>query len=409
MNGSGFAGLTGKTVVESSLVSQALRESALLFLDQAQSRSGLPPAVQEFLAERLGEVFSVRLLENLDGDRVLLEVGGDRVVAEGKLPVDLAETFRVRLQSLEPVVRFSLAETETAELPTSLRRGLGALFTADRRFSGSLMQLETLMNDPDITLPPALRNHLGIIRSLFSAEALVDGLKEGKGFPLAELGLAHEAELAGLVATLENHNVGEEAGGGWSGNNGKEIIIRLLAGLSAYGADDAAGREITKNLDPEIASRLQTQLKSLREMVELNQLLNNPGINHDRGLFLVLPLWGWGTVGDLWLRLAGDGGKGGQREKDIYSLMVYLDFEELGAVGARIFAGVRELQVDIMVASETSARVLRELLPEVRGRLRSRFSGGSRLAVTVVGDQGLEEFRHRAFLASLPPLLRTSV
>jgi len=396
-------------VEESSLVAHALRESTFLSLNQAASRSGLPPAVREFLAERLGEAFPVRLLENLEGNRMVLEVGGDRVVAEGKLPVDMTETFMVRLQSLEPEVRFSLAETATTELPVSLRRGLGAMFAADRRFSGSLLQLEILMHDPDITLPSALRARLGIIRNLFSAEALVDGLKEGKGFPLAELGLAHEADLAGLVSRLENHGSSEEAGRSRSDNNGKEIIVRLLAGLAARGADDAPGVENAKNLDPEIAARLQTQLKNLREVVELNQLLNNPGLNHDRGLFLVLPLWGWGTVGDLWLRLVGDGDKGGQREKDIYSLMVYLDFDEFGAVGARIFAGARELQAEIMVTNETSARVLRELLPGVRGRLRSRFSGGSRLAVTVVGDQGLEEFRHRAFLASLPPLLRTSV
>ena len=123
---------------------------------------------------------------------------------------------------------------------------------------------------------------------------------------------------------------------------------------------------------------------------------------------MLLPLWGWGSVADLWLRLTRDRGEAKTSAGNLYTMMLYLDLEGLGPLGAQVVVGSQELQVKLLVVGDESAQCVRELLPETRKQLRSRFSGGVGLAVETVGPNGVEAFRQRAFLASLPPLFKAS-
>lgn len=159
--------------------------------------------------------------------------------------------------------------------------------------------------------------------------------------------------------------------------------------------------------ETKLGAKLRSTLRSLIDLVELNQCLNNPGLRSDEGFILLLPLWGWGSAADLWLRLLRDGeakAPGG----NLYTLMIYLDLEGLGPLGAQVVVGSRELQVKLMVVGSEPARSLRELLPEARKQLRPQFPDGVSLTVETVGPSGVEEFRQRAFLASLPSLFTAS-
>ena len=140
-------------------------------------------------------------------------------------------------------------------------------------------------------------------------------------------------------------------------------------------------------------------------MVELNQTLNNPGLRSGSDLLLLLPLWSGDNFSDLWLRLTRDEKSSRSADSNLYTLMIYLDFADLGPLGAQLVVGRRQLQAKFFSVGEDAAQNLRKLLPEVRESLKSDFPEGLHLQVETVGTDAVAAFRQRAFLASLPPLL----
>ncbi len=361
-------------------------------------------ALKGYLSERLGDLLTVRLIEVLSPEKLLLEVAGTEVVAKGSALPGTTGLFTVRLESLEPMIQFSLTDqSENGGLPSQLRRLMSEVVTNPNLFSKNIVLLKELLLDETINLPASLRNSIKSLTARFSAATLISDLRSGEGLPLKQLGLFHEQELAALLladpgkfprtATREPLTV-------------KENLLHLLAQLHGGRGDELHLEGSGKNA--QIMAGVRSELRSLLDLVELNQCLNNPGLRSDEDLILLLPLWGWGENADLWLRLLRDKGEAKSPGTNLYTLMIYLDLEKLGPLGAQMVVGSKELQVKLMVVGDESAGSVRELLPEVRKQLRSQFSDGVRLTVETVNQNGVEEFRQRAFLASLPSLFTAS-
>ncbi len=360
-------------------------------------------ALKGSLSGRIGELLTVRLVEVLSPEKLLLEIAGSEVVAKGSAPPGTTGLFTVRLESLEPLVQFSLADQTESGLPLELRRLISEVVAKPNLFAQNITLLKELLLDETINLPASLRNSIKSLTTRFSAATLISELRSGEGLPLKQLGLFHEQELATLLladpgkfprtATREPLTV-------------KENLLHLLAQLHGGTGDELHLESSGKNA--QLMAGVRSGLRSLLDLVELNQCLNNPGLRSDEGLILLLPLWGWGETADLWLRLLRDKGEAKTPGANLYTLMIYLDLESLGPLGAQMVVGSRELQVKLMVVGDESARSVRELLPEARKQLRSQFPGGVRLTVETVGPNGVEEFRQRAFLASLPSLFTAS-
>ena len=375
-----------------------------LLLKGETSEPGAAPSatLKSYLAGRLGELLTVRLVEVLSPEKLLLEVAGTEVVARGSAPPGTAGLLTVRLESLEPLVRFSLSGQTEESLPLPLRRLMSEVVTNPNLFSKNIIQLKELLLDETAHLSASLRNSLKALTSRFSATSLISDLRSGDGLPFKQLGLFYEQELVSLLLAgpekLSRLAAREPL-------TTKESLLHLLAELQGrFGEEllqEGGGHEA------KLVTKLRFALRSMLDLVELNQCLNNPGLRSDEGFIFLLPLWGWGSAADLWLRLLRDGDaktSGG----NLYTLMIYLDLEGLGPLGAQVVVGSRELQVKLMVVDDEPAHNLRELLPEARKQLRSQFPGGVRLTVETVGPSGVEEFRQRAFLASLPSLFTAS-
>ncbi len=368
--------------------------------------AGLPlpeSGLKELLAGRLGETFSVRVKEVLGPEKLLLEIAGSEVVARGAAPAGSTGWLTVRLESVEPLIQLSLAEADSAALPPSIRQNLSELVLKPNMFSENLMELKTLLLDKNLPLPMAARHLLENLISRFSLSTLLGDLRGGAGLALDKLGLLHEPELGALLLSGAEKKSAPPAGR--EPLNIKESLLRLLADLGGGPAAEspaAAGERA-------LSEKLHSTLNSLKDMVELNQVLNNPGLKNEAELLLLLPLWSGEVYSDLWLRLSrNSGGSGKGLGGNLYTLMIYLDFAELGPLGAQLVVGNRELQAKFLTVAEDAARNLRKLLPEARERLRGDFPGGLLLQVETVGTDAVAAFRQRAFLASLPPLLKTS-
>ncbi len=361
----------------------------------------------------LGREIEVRRLGSAAGRWLELEIAGRRVLAEGFLPPDTPEIFRARLAALEPRIELRLpGGEENAALPPVLRRALAGLLQPGSRPAEQLAFITRFLAAARETaatslLPRADLRLLRRLHRLFAGERLLANLASGRGGPHAGLGLELEAALAAELAGREGQGGSvsrllEEAAIGARG-----LIERLLVRLPETDVlpdlpAAVSGEEETRSL-----GRLRDHLRGLRGTLELNQLLNNPGLNPDGELKLILPFWGPGGSAELWLRIAaGHEAAGGRR---CYSLMLYLDFAALGPVAARVVATPGDrLEAELLVVSESAAAVLKEELPAARSRLGGRFPGGVRLFVNRVGPEMVAEFRHRCWLARLPPLFSTA-
>ncbi len=377
-------------------------QSLLFKGETSETGKAASASLKSYLAGRLGELLTVRLVEVLSPEKLLLEVAGTEVVARGSAPPGTAGLFTVRLEGLEPLVKLSLSIQAEDGLPLSIRRLMGEVVADPNLFSKNIILLKELLLDETIQMPASLRNSLNSLTARFSAASLISELRSGGGLPFKQLGLYYEQELAALLLG------GPEKLSRWAGRElvtTKESLLQMLAELHSGFIEELFDKG--GDHEAKLVAKLRSTLRSLLDLVELNQSLNNPGLRSDEGFILLLPLWGWGSVADLWLRLMRDGEakvSGG----NLYTLMIYLDLEGLGPLGAQVLLGSRELQVKLMVVGEEPARNLRELLPGARKQLRTQFPGGVGLTVETVGPNGVEEFRQRAFLASLPSLFTAS-
>lgn len=358
--------------------------------------------LKEALAGQLGELLKVRLVEVLSPETFLLEVAGSEVVARGTAPPGTEAVFTVRLESLEPLVSFSLADLDENGLPLELRRLLSEVVAKPNLFSKDLLALRELLADEANFLPDSLRKPLNTLLTRFSAPSLIADMRSGAGLSLVQLGLFHEPGLAELLLNnpekIARLALREPL-------TSKETLLQLRAQLEGRFLEDMQPKGGLN--DSKMVAHLRSTIRSLLDSVELNQALNNAGLKNDDGFILLLPLWGWGSNADLWLRLKRDR-EAHSSGDNLYTLMIYLDLEGLGPLGAQVVVGSRELQVKLLVSGSEAAVNLRELLPEARKSLRSDFPGGVGLTVETIGLNGLEEFRQRAFLASFPALFSAS-
>ncbi len=362
-----------------------------------------PPSagLKTLLAGRLGDTLTVRINQVLSPEKLLLDFAGSEVIARGSAPPGTTGLLTVRLESIDPFIQLSLLATDTEALPQSMRRILSDVVAKPNIFSENIAALKELLQDKTLPLPLASRNLLGNLTSRFSISTLLGNLRGGAGLALDKLGLLHEPELVTLLLHGTEKQVRQAVGR--EPLSVKESLLRLLADLDTGQLAESLAKAGSRTQS--LSDKLRSTLHSLKDMVELNQTLNNPGLRSDMDLLLLLPLWSGESFSDLWLRLSRDEKSNRSADSNLYTLMIYLDFAELGPLGAQLVVGSRELQAKFFVVGEDAARNLRKLLPEVRNSLRADFSEGLHLQVETVGSDAVAAFRQRAFLASMPPLL----
>jgi hypothetical protein len=361
--------------------------------------------LKNLLAGRLGDTLSVRVNQVLSPEKLLLEIAGAEVVARGSAPPGTTGLLTVRLESIDPFIQLTLLDQDAAALPQSIRQNLNEMVAKPNLFSENLMVLKELLLDKTLPLPLSVRNLLENLTGRFSVSTLVNDLRGGAGLALDKMGLLHEPELAALLLNGTEKQVRQAAGR--EPLSVKEGLLRLLTDLDTGLLAETLAKDGSSRTQA-LSDKLRSTLYSLKDMVELNQVLNNPGLRSEADLLLMLPLWSGESFSDLWLRLTRDEKSSRSADGNLYTLMIYLDFAELGPLGAQLVVGRRELQAKFLVVGEKAAQNLRKLLPEVRDSLRTDFPDGLQLQVETVGSDAVAAFRQRAFLASLPPLLTTA-
>ena len=207
-------------------------ESGLLLADAAALVSGESAGeLRSLFAGREGEFFEARLLENLGPERSLLEVAGRQLVAAGRLVVGQGEIFPIRLESLEPELRFSLPDSRPGAWPGNWQRLLGELISRPNLFSQRLTGLrEALLNLSDSGSSPGIEGKLTQLAARMESDFRLVQVTDINRLT-ARLGLFLERTLADNLA-------GPRAGLANNENSLKFELLQLLAEVNRQ-SDDA--------------------------------------------------------------------------------------------------------------------------------------------------------------------------
>ncbi|MEA3332760.1 MAG: hypothetical protein U9Q58_04090, partial [Pseudomonadota bacterium] len=189
----------GVSVLIEGITFPDLGTVTLLKGETSESGAASSAALKNQLAGRLGDLLTVRLVDVLSPEKLLLEVAGTEIVAKGSAPPGATGLFTVRLESLEPLLQFSLVDQNNEGLPLQSTRLLRELIANPNLFSKNISLLKELLLDETVQLPASIRGSLKSLTSRFSAATLIADLRSGEGLPLKQLGLFHEKELAALL------------------------------------------------------------------------------------------------------------------------------------------------------------------------------------------------------------------
>ncbi len=356
-------------------------QSAMLRLEPQ-----LSPGDREGLLALLGKQVEVKILENLDNGRLLVELNGARLVAEGGMSLAPGSVHPAAVVGVSPVVTIRLLDV-APNLPPGLREALLLLLDQPNSFAGRLGELAALLPEAGDSLPAGLLEAL----EMFSGEKV-----------LGRLGMEMQRLPEFLGLTLEKQlgttNYGQE---NLLARDLSSFLNQNLKGELLKAAHWLAGQPQSEEV-AKLASLIQDSLS----LVTLNQFYNNVGIKQFNGLFLIFPLFLPEHELDVWLKIKQqEKGSQGEEMEPLVTLSFYLEFPDFGRTGTRIMMMSKEAVISIQVNGKKQQDLLWKQVPDVQQHLAGLLAKKVSIRVESVSASRLQAFRQENFLDDLPGLL----
>ena len=348
-------------------------------------RQSTPAERQEWLG-LLGKQVEVKILQNLDGGRYLVDMNGTELVAEGEMSLMPGSMHVAKVVSVSPTMTIRLLNI-SENLPPGLRESLALLLERPNTFASRLGELKLLlarMGESEL---------IGLQQVLqkFSGENLLG--KSGEGLlRLPEfLGLLTEAKMAALDGSPQSLLL-------------RDISRSLEQNLKSELLQ--AGNRLASLPPDDTAAKLATAIQDVLSLVTLNQLYNNSGVKQFDGLFLIFPLFLAENELDIWLKIKQHKESSPGSEMDsLLTLTFYLDFPDFGRTGTRVVMMDKQAVVSIQVEGRKQQDLLRDQVSGVQQHLSSLLSREVYIRVEVVPQSRLRDFWQENFLDELPGLL----
>jgi hypothetical protein len=224
---------------DSLILGQIVASSAGLF--QTRAGGGVSAEQQALLTELVrGQVLAARVIELLAGGRALIELAGERLVAEGAVQLRPGQAITVRVSELLPQLQLEvLAERTAAE--QNLASALRSLFSgADTAAAARQLAqvVTTQLESPAPPVPEQILSDLARMLTPVQVERDASGLAGELRSLFQALGLGLEAALKGAAAG-ESQSLPAGEGEGL-----KALLGRLIEVLGPQDPREAALAEI---------------------------------------------------------------------------------------------------------------------------------------------------------------------
>lgn len=275
---------------------------------------------------RPGEILQVRILQQVEPHRFLLQVGSQRLWVESRVPLPPSGDFPLRVEETEPKVILKLLSPQDPgemRIDSLLKKYLGVDVPLEKLAD----RLSLLAKAGFQGIPPSAQGSLEQIRSLLQS--------------LPDLSALHPDTLQMLI---------EKSGFFWEnkvknwmeGARGETLSQVLQEDLKGLGMKLLAQLQSagTKEGDPARVESLKQDLESFLQKLEFYQILNSRNPEQANRLYLFFPFWLGPHLQMVELNLSfpkRDSPKGGE---DGFSLLFLLNLPFWGKV--RIEVQVRE-------------------------------------------------------------------
>ncbi len=364
----------------SGLTSGSAQSSVLHFEQQ-------PPLVdRDGWLSLLGKQVEVKVLENLDDGRFLVDMNGVKLVAEGEVPLKPGGIHLAEVVSVSPTITIRLLNV-SGNLSPGLNEALALLLEKPNAFASRLGELGVLLQQMEELEPAGLRQVL----QKFSSDNLLGKLGVELLRLPESLGLLMEQQIAahdGSRQPLLSRDISR-----FLEQNLKSELLKT-------------GNRLSFQPQDETAVKLAAVIQDLLSLVTLNQLYNNAGVKQFDGLFLIFPLFLAENELDIWLKIKQHGKDPQVDEMDpLLTLSFYLDFPGFGRIGTRVIMMSKETLVSIQVEGKAQQALLQEQVPEVQQRLSGLLSRQVSIKVEEVSGSRLLDFWQENFLDELPRLI----
>jgi len=334
----------------------------------------------------LGKQVEVKVLENLDGGRFLVDMNGVKLVAEGEVPLKPGGIHLAEVVSVSPTITIRLLNV-SGNLSPGLNEALALLLEKPNVFASRLGELGVLLQQMEGSEPAGLQQVL----QKFSSDNLLGKLGVELLRLPESLGLLMEQQIGALDGSrqsLLSRDISR-----FLEQNLKSELLKTGNWLSSQPQDEKV-------------AKLATVIQDLLSLVTLNQLYNNAGVKQFDGLFLIFPLFLAENELDIWLKIKQHGKDPQADELDpLLTLSFYLDFPGFGRIGTRVIMMSKETLVSIQVEGKAQQALLQEQVPEVQQRLSGLLSRQVSIKVEEVSGSRLLDFWQENFLDELPGLI----
>ncbi len=339
----------------------------------------------------LGKQVEVKLLENLDGGRFLVDMNGTKLVAEGGgASLVPGSIHAAQVVSVSPTITIRLLNV-SENLSPGLSDALALLLEKPNAFASRLGELGALLPQIEELDSVGLQQVL----QRFSSDNLLGELGVELLRLPESLGLFMEQKIAALDGgrqSLLSRNISR-----FLEKNLKSELLKT-------------GNLLSSKPQDEKVAKLAALIHDLLSLVTLNQLYNNAGVKQFDGLFLIFPLFLADNEVDVWMKIRQhEKAFQGDESDPLLTLSFYLDFPDFGRIGTRVMMMSKETMVSIQVEGKAQQALLQEQVPEVQQRLSGLLSRHVSIKVEEVYRDRLLDFWQENFLDELPGLIDVQV
>jgi hypothetical protein len=339
-----------------------------------------PPAETEFNLNapffRPGEILQARILRQMEPHRFLLELGGQRLWVESRVPLPLSGSFSLRVEETEPKVILKLLSPQAPgelKIDSLLKKYL----SADVPLENLADRLSLLAKAGFQGMPPSIQRPLEQVRSLLQSLPDLSALRQDTLQMLIEkLGFFWENKLKNWMEGSRGEPLSRVLQ-----EDLKGLGMKLLAQLQSAG---------TKEGDPVRMESLKQDLESFLQKVEFYQILNSRNPEQTDRLYLFLPFWLGPKLQMVELDLSFPRKESAQGGKDGFSLLFLLNLPSWGKVRIEVQMREKTLFCRFLVEDRQVAESIHFGFSTLRARLE-KLGFDPRLQASVENEETMRE------------------
>ena len=340
-----------------------------------------------------GEILQGRILLQMEPHLFLLQLGGQKIWVESRVPLPPSGDFLLRVEETDPKVVLKLLSPQASgelKIDSLLKKYLGA----DVPLENLADRLSLLAKAGFQEMPSSIQRPLEQVRSLLQSLPDLSALRQDA--------LQMVVEKSGFFWENKVKN--------WMEGARSEPLSQLLQedlkglGMKLLAQLQGVGRVGTQEGDPTRVENLKQDLESFLQKVEFYQILNSRSPEQTDRLYLFFPFWLGPHLQLVELNLSFPKRESTQEGEDGFSLLFLLNLPSWGKVRIEVQMREKTLFCRFLVEDRQVAESIHFGFSTLRAHLE-KLGFASHLQASVENEETMSETLVQELGKEAPSLL----